>query len=158
MSYVASTFYSGEIPTTAIWNQLWANDASFNDGSGFGAGIFAYTHLLPGTISSQIVSGSNPGSGGGTVNSLQLAGLLMAWGITQRYTVSGTPSGVTGQSVNWPFSFNSVAYFSCEAFYFTNTPQCYAYFEGIPSGSGVTFGCRSAVSNTFTVNWLVIGT
>ena len=29
-NYVASTFTSGETPTTSQWNQLWINDAAFN--------------------------------------------------------------------------------------------------------------------------------
>lgn len=34
MSYSADTFVADEQPTTAKWNKLWSNDASFNDGSG----------------------------------------------------------------------------------------------------------------------------
>lgn len=34
MGYSAQTFVAGEQPTTAKWNLLWGNDASFNDGSG----------------------------------------------------------------------------------------------------------------------------
>ena len=34
MAYSADTFVADEQPTTAKWNKLWSNDASFNDGSG----------------------------------------------------------------------------------------------------------------------------
>ena len=34
MAYVSYVFVSGEVPTVTIWNQLWANDASFNNGTG----------------------------------------------------------------------------------------------------------------------------
>lgn len=34
MSYSAQTFVADEQPTTAKWNILWSNDASFNDGTG----------------------------------------------------------------------------------------------------------------------------
>lgn len=34
MSYSADSFSAGEQPTTAKWNKLWTNDASFNDGTG----------------------------------------------------------------------------------------------------------------------------
>jgi len=34
MGYSADTFSAGEQPTTAKWNKLWSNDASFNDGTG----------------------------------------------------------------------------------------------------------------------------
>lgn len=43
MAYVATTFVFGEQPSAAKWNQLGANDASFNDGTG----IFGlYKNLL----------------------------------------------------------------------------------------------------------------
>lgn len=38
MAYSAQTFVADEQPTTAKWNILWSNDASFNDGSGFATG------------------------------------------------------------------------------------------------------------------------
>ena len=38
MAYSADTFVADEQPTTAKWNKLWSNDASFNDGSGFASG------------------------------------------------------------------------------------------------------------------------
>lgn len=38
MAYSADTFVADEQPTTAKWNKLWANDASFNDGSGIANG------------------------------------------------------------------------------------------------------------------------
>ena len=34
MAYSADSFSAGEQPTTAKWNKLWTNDASFNDGTG----------------------------------------------------------------------------------------------------------------------------
>lgn len=34
MAYSADSFVADEQPTTAKWNKLWNNDASFNDGSG----------------------------------------------------------------------------------------------------------------------------
>lgn len=39
MAYSAQTFVADEQPTTAKWNILWTNDASFNDGSGIGSGV-----------------------------------------------------------------------------------------------------------------------
>lgn len=43
MGYLAQTFVAGEQPTTAKWNIIWSNDASFNDGTGI-AGL--YKNLL----------------------------------------------------------------------------------------------------------------
>lgn len=38
MAYSGLTFTAGEVPTLSKWNQLWANDAAFNNGTGFAAG------------------------------------------------------------------------------------------------------------------------
>lgn len=46
--YVADTFIAGEQPTTAKWNELWGNDASFNNGNGFNDGIIAARHIATG--------------------------------------------------------------------------------------------------------------
>ena len=44
MAYSADTFVADEQPTTAKWNKLWANDAAFNDGSGFANGALGSVH------------------------------------------------------------------------------------------------------------------
>ena len=51
MSYSADTFVADEQPTTAKWNKLWSNDASFNDGTGIADNAILNRHL-----SSQIVT------------------------------------------------------------------------------------------------------
>lgn len=43
--YVADTFVAGEQPTTAKWNELWGNDASFNSGNGFNDSILQTRHF-----------------------------------------------------------------------------------------------------------------
>jgi len=45
MAYSALTFTASEVPTLTKWNQLWANDASFNDGTGIGNGAIITRHL-----------------------------------------------------------------------------------------------------------------
>lgn len=45
MAYSPDTFVADEQPTTAKWNKLWSNDASFNDGTGIDAGVILSTHL-----------------------------------------------------------------------------------------------------------------
>lgn len=45
MAYSADTFVADEQPTTAKWNKLWSNDASFNDGTGIGDNAILQRHL-----------------------------------------------------------------------------------------------------------------
>ena len=44
MAYSADTFVADEQPTTAKWNKLWTNDASFNDGTGILASAILASH------------------------------------------------------------------------------------------------------------------
>lgn len=44
MAYSADSFVADEQPTTAKWNKLWTNDASFNDGSGL---AFTTNNVVP---------------------------------------------------------------------------------------------------------------
>lgn len=57
MAYSADTFVADEQPTTAKWNKLWSNDASFNDGTGIAAGAITNSHLATGIGSQKL---SNP--------------------------------------------------------------------------------------------------
>lgn len=54
MAYSADTFVADEQPTTAKWNKLWTNDASFNDGTGIGA-VIGNQHFVTG-VPVQMVS------------------------------------------------------------------------------------------------------
>ena len=45
MAYSADSFVADEQPTTAKWNKLWSNDASFNDGSGIANFAFNTTAI-----------------------------------------------------------------------------------------------------------------
>lgn len=45
MSYSADTFVADEQPTTAKWNKLWNNDASFNDGTGIADDAILARHI-----------------------------------------------------------------------------------------------------------------
>lgn len=45
MAYSADTFVADEQPTTAKWNKLWSNDASFNDGTGIGDNAILNRHV-----------------------------------------------------------------------------------------------------------------
>ena len=45
MAYSADTFVADEQPTTAKWNKLWSNDASFNDGTGIADNAIINRHM-----------------------------------------------------------------------------------------------------------------
>ncbi len=50
MSYSADTFVADEQPTTAKWNKLWSNDASFNDGTGIGDDAIIARHIADNVV------------------------------------------------------------------------------------------------------------
>jgi len=50
MAYSAQTFSAFETPTTAKWNLLWSNDASFHDGTGIDNDVVLARHLINGQI------------------------------------------------------------------------------------------------------------
>ena len=49
MAYSSDSFSAGETPTTAKWNKMWSNDASFNDGTGIAVSAITPEKLLIGT-------------------------------------------------------------------------------------------------------------
>lgn len=53
MSYSADTFVADEQPTTAKWNKLWSNDASFNDGTGIADDAILGRHIAAGVVESE---------------------------------------------------------------------------------------------------------
>jgi hypothetical protein len=59
MSYTAGSFVADEQPTTAKWNLLWANDASFNDGTGIADDAIIARHIS-GFDRSNLTTDSNP--------------------------------------------------------------------------------------------------
>lgn len=50
MSYQSGSFVADEQPTTAKWNILWNNDASFNDGTGIGDDTILTRHVPAGEL------------------------------------------------------------------------------------------------------------
>lgn len=59
MAYSADTFVADEQPTTAKWNKLWTNDASFNDGTGIATGAIT-SAKISGLDKSLLTTDSNP--------------------------------------------------------------------------------------------------
>ena len=56
MAYSADTFVADEQPTTAKWNKLWSNDASFNDGTGIGDNAILTRHITNSNVTSSKLS------------------------------------------------------------------------------------------------------
>lgn len=59
MAYSADSFVADEQPTTAKWNKLWTNDASFNDGTGIATGAIT-SAKISGLDKSLTTTDSNP--------------------------------------------------------------------------------------------------
>lgn len=81
--YTAITFVAGEQPTTAKWNLIGSNDASFNNGNGFEDNIIVTRHIADENVTAQkllsdaeghgyilIKSGSNSGQSSLAVSSI----------------------------------------------------------------------------------------
>jgi len=60
MAYSADSFVADEQPTTAKWNKLWSNDASFNDGSGIADDAILARHVSSFDKSNLSNGDSNP--------------------------------------------------------------------------------------------------
>lgn len=56
MSYSADTFVADEQPTTAKWNKLWTNDASFNDGTGIADNAIINRHMADDSVTGDNLS------------------------------------------------------------------------------------------------------
>jgi hypothetical protein len=70
LGYTADSFAAGEQPTAAKWNELFANDVSFNNGTGIGTNAIAAASLATNAIKlANITDTSSPTltSGGGLV-------------------------------------------------------------------------------------------
>lgn len=56
MAYSADTFVADEQPTTAKWNKLWSNDASFNDGTGIADNAIINRHMADDSVTGDNLS------------------------------------------------------------------------------------------------------
>jgi len=91
--YAIWSVVASEMPTTAKWNILGSNDASFNAGLGFNDGILVARHFTSGSILSTVLalssgftggvhSQTNAGSAGGGVDYINIGGIKYCWGQT----------------------------------------------------------------------------
>lgn len=67
MAYSADSFVADEQPTTAKWNKLWSNDASFNDGTGIGTSVITNSQLAAGVLVQGVGTSSTAASTGTTI-------------------------------------------------------------------------------------------
>lgn len=92
--YITWAVTAGEQPTTAYWNILGSNDASFNSGSGFNDGIILTRHLAAGSVNTTamrpnylVSTGNNNGTGSRQTSSTS-------------FTVTGTSLSYTTGTTN----------------------------------------------------------
>lgn len=90
MAYSADTFTAGEVPTTAKWNKLWANDAAMNDGTGIGAGVITGSHLANGIVTFGKLAAGATRLG---INTKTSIGTVLATTYTTYCTVTATSTG-----------------------------------------------------------------
>ena len=167
--YVAWAVTAGEIPTTAYWNILGFNDASFNTGNGFNDSILQNRHIGSTFISGgvqtytpsvgAISGGSYSGQTGFYIN---IGGWKLSWGnITIGSTANGTH--VTGITLPPSNFFNTIS------IWLPSIPSVGNYAYQTVSGDSIlssggypaTFGVY--INNTgntggCSVQWILIGT
>lgn len=152
MGYSADTFAAGEQPTTAKWNKLWANDASFNDGSGIAAGAITQTKLAL-TPTTQ----ANAGTAGGTFSYVNLGGIKFLWVISSNVASGSSPATYT---FTLPTSFfSTITQANATTINMTSTTNQFASIVNATNTSisvGVT--APSGGSNTTGISLFVVGT
>jgi hypothetical protein len=114
MSYAAWSVVYGEQPSAAKWNILGTNDASFNDGSGIGAGVVLPNHLLAAasTLNTWVWDAWTPSFTNLTVGNGTLTAKYIKIGktiIARVHFVFGNSSAVSG-AVSFTLPVTSVSY------------------------------------------------
>lgn len=102
MGYTAQTFVADEQPTTAKWNLLWANDASFNDGTGIANDAILSSHILAGELLEN-VNYQTDNSNTIASNTNQKVKLQMGWN-----QAVGTGASAFTVAVTFPTAFTTV--------------------------------------------------
>lgn len=105
MAYSADSFVADEVPTTAKWNKLWTNDASFNDGTGIGDDTIDSRHYVGASVDGEHLSSNAVLLGFATTTSSQGSITGSETDLTNLSVAVTVPSG--GRSVKitsslWP--------------------------------------------------------
>lgn len=93
MAYSADTFVADEQPTTAKWNKLWSNDASFNDGTGIADDAILARHLSSNIVGANELSSSAIYLGYGSSTSNQGSITTVETDLTSLTATVTVPSG-----------------------------------------------------------------
>ena len=108
MSYSADTFVADEQPTTAKWNKLWSNDASFNDGTGIGDDTIDSRHYVAGSIDPEHLASTVWGWEEIGRTTLGSAGDSLSVSFTaKKYLHARILLLATGGAIDGPMRFNS---------------------------------------------------
>ncbi len=97
MAYTSWSVVFGEQPSAAKWNILGTNDASFNDGTGIGAGVITPEKLLASTGVSWVWQSWAPtftNLSGGTLNYAKYTQVGKTVTAKLKYTLAG--AGISG--------------------------------------------------------------
>lgn len=105
--YTAITFVANEQPTTAKWNLIGSNDASFNSGNGFEDGIIIARHLAANILANATTAiNKTIDANGWTVYNLGALKLYL-----KRGTLSSALAGNTWSALsvdNLPVGFSTI--------------------------------------------------
>lgn len=122
MAYTSWSVVFGEQPSAAKWNILGTNDASFNDGSGIGAGVitpdklvtgqptdWAWQSFTPSWTNLTVGNGTNTGKYRVTGNTVQMITVL-TFGTTSSITTGAyfTPPVAVTPSSNYSTAIHPV--------------------------------------------------
>lgn len=174
--YTPWSVTAGEIPTTAFWNVLGFNDASFNTGNGFNDQIIVNRHMATNSVKANNLALSNAldatngvqtytpslsNVSGGSFTSpvgwfINLGGLKMAWGTIAYSSTAGT------MHVTWtlPSSFFTTPQMGLVSIQGEGN-SAFQIASGDSINTNVSF--NAYISNTGngsggTLSWQVIGT
>lgn len=107
MAYSADTFVADEQPTTAKWNKLWSNDASFNDGTGIADDAIITRHLLADNVTdAELIYGKVRKRQGGSATVWQTAGTNnYNYDSTNVFIQVGAANVGSGTTITFPTAF-----------------------------------------------------
>lgn len=104
--YVPWSVTAGEVPTTAYWNLLGSNDASFNTGNGFNDGIIINRHMANSSV---------------TGNNLSLGFAKFYGNLSSNWTTTSAVANVPG--INCSITTNGGAIYIYTAATFSTSTQ-----------------------------------